>query len=253
MVSVFHCVTCTPWVKQMQPWLTWRGFLFGNLTHRRNNPYEKMSDILQVADGHMVISATVSSSVRTWHSQEARIETILFQSQLACREMKNAEISLGFAGTKPSTLLCGRPEAASFRAGVSANFLYFNPCKKEVSCAWNYTMQTSESKEKNGLQKVRFLLQKASCKFGSHCGTTQGTGQSVGFWCPKMQRVRIGHWWWCFTGGWYQSWLKTDDVGARNFFWATHFGESSTTQIYIIWRLHTLWIFAFTNWDLNFE
>ena len=40
-----------------------------------HEPIEKTAHIrpLQVADGHMVISATVSSSVRTWHSQEARI------------------------------------------------------------------------------------------------------------------------------------------------------------------------------------
>ena len=107
-------------------------------------------------------------------------------------------------------------------------------------------------KQRNdGLQKVRFLLQKTSCNFGWHCGTTQGTGQSVGFWCPKMQRVRIGHWWWCFTGGLVPKLCENRWCGSSKLFWATHFGESSTTQIYTIWRLHTIRIFTFKNWDLK--
>lgn len=88
--------------------------------------------------------------------------------------MKNAEISMDLQGRSRRRFYVAGQKLLFNRAGdltgscfedVSANFLYFNPCKKEVSCAWNYTMQTSESKEKNGLQKVRFLLQKTSCNF----------------------------------------------------------------------------------------
>lgn len=245
----------------MQPWLTWRGFLFGNLTHRSTAHMKKKSDILQVADGHMVISATVSSSVRTWHSQEARIETILFQSQLAgkwkmlrflwiCRD----EAVGAFMWQARS---CCSTGLGIWQGLVLKMFLQISctsiPAKRKWVVLGITPCKLRKAKKKMVCKRYVFSSRKLHAIFGSHCGTTQGTGQSVGFWCPKMQRVRIGHWWWCFTGGWYQSYVKTDDVGARNFLWATHFGESSTTQIYTIWRLHTLWIFAFTNWDLNFE
>lgn len=95
-------------------------------------------------------------------------------------------------------------------------------------------------KQRNdGLQKVRFLLQKTSCNFGWHCGTTQGTGQSVGFWCPKMQRVRIGHWWW-----WLVPKLTENRwCGSSKLFWATHFGESSNLVLlkYILYEDYILY------------
>ena len=104
--------------------------------------------------------------------------------------MINAEISLGFAGTKPSTLLCGR-QGKLLASGlgdltdVSANFLYFNHQslqKGSELCFGICRMQTSESKEKNGFAKGRvFSSRKLHAILVHIVLRPQGTGQSVGF------------------------------------------------------------------------